>query len=347
MVRIIATINKNPFNPKTTEDILRAGADCLRFNLAHNPAEFNLELMLHAKQICKKVGHGQIIADIPGSKVRLSPYFKPIPRKDAYINVEKGQKYILVSGQNNNAEKSRIAIAYPRLADILAVGQTAVLGDGESALKIISKKGEDSFVSEALYSARIAYMSAIHTKKTAAINAKLPDNIDEILKSLSVLRPDYLTKSFVSSAGDLVSFKELLKKFDLSDIPVIAKIETSSGVKNIDKILQVADGVMVARGDLALTAEFALLGIYQKQIVKACRKHRKLSIVSTQIMESVLTKYIPQRSELTDLTNAIIDGADAVMLCRETAHTDDPGPNVKLVKKIINKIEKALYETTH
>lgn len=342
-MQIIATINKNPYNHKTTEDIIKAGAEYLRFNFAHNGPMYNIGLMEDARKICKAhVNKCKIIADIPGRKVRLAPYYKKIPRDKAYIYFDKGKDYTFISGDYNTQIRDRVIINIKKLSEILKVGQTISLGDGDIAFLVKRKLSEKKFVCTAFRAQKIAYMSSINSAGTAKICAKLPENIDKILSALSTFRPDMICISFAKSKSFVESFKKKLEKFGLSGIPVIAKIETIQGVRNIEEILEIADGAMVARGDLALMTDFALLGIYEKKIIKACKKKKKISIVSTQIIESILTKYIPQRSEIIDLTTACEYGADAIMLCRESAHTDDPGPNVKLVREIIKKIERQL-----
>lgn len=344
-MKIIATVNKNPYNHKTTGDVIRAGADYLRFNFSHNNPSFNIGLMKDARKLVQKFNiKCKLIADIPGRKVRLAPYFKSISRDKAYIYFDKDKDYEFIAGKFNTYDKTKTVINIDDLSKILRVKEIITLGDGDIGFLVKRKVSGNKYICRALRTERVAYMSSINSSRTVKICAQIPENIDEIFSAIKIFRPDMITQSFARSKKQVLKFKQKMKEFGIDDIPLIAKIESADGVKNIDEILEVTDGAMVARGDLALMTDFALIGIYEKKIIKACRHKKKFSIVSTQIIESILTKYVPQRSEIIDLTTAIEYGADAIMLCRESAHTDDPRPNVALVKDIIKRIEKGLKQ---
>lgn len=341
MTKIIATINKNPYDSNLTEKIILAGADVLRFNLAHNDPKINRKYMEDARRLAKKHANCKIMADIPGSKVRIAKYYKKIAQKDSNFTVLEGKNYTLKSGSSNTKNKNEIIIDEPNLDKLMKIRDIAVLGDGESALEII-KKAKNNFVGKCLKSNHVPYMSGITTPLIARSNAKLTDKVYKIIEEMQKFQPDLITQSFVSTKKQISDYKNILRKYNLDKTPLIAKIETQEGVNNIDGILDIADGVMVARGDLGLSSDFRLMGINQKKIVKAARKKNKISIVSTQIIESLNTKYIPQRSDILDLTNIVLDGADMIMLCRETARTDTPEKNVQIVKEIIKIVSSKL-----
>lgn len=230
-------------------------------------------------------------------------------------------------------------INYPNLSEIIDVGETVILGDGEVALAIEKKVNNKKYIARGIKNGEIAYMGSVSTKKSGRFSAKLPNNIDKILEHISTFQPDYITQSFVSSKEQILSYKKLLKKHNLSHAFLIAKIETQEGVDNIKEILKEVDGVMVARGDLALISDYRVLGINQKKIINASKENKKPVIVSTQIIESIEKKFVPQRSDILDLTNIVLSDADMIMLCRETAHSEIPEKNIKIIKEIIDKVE--------
>ncbi len=135
--------------------------------------------------------------------------------------------------------------------------------------------------------------------------------------------------------------KSLLKKYLGTKIlpPIVSKIETPKGVDKIDEIIKETDIVMVARGDLALTAPYEALGVYQKEVIKAAKKAKKQVIVATQILESLLQRHMPTRSEILDLTNIVLDGADGIMFAKETGISETPGYSISVAKKIIDRVE--------
>ena len=339
MTKIIATIHKNPYNSKKTEKIIKAGADILRFNLAHLDPADNVKFMIDARMLARKHSKNcKIMADIPGSKIRIAPFYKPVSREKSFFKIQGDKKYFLESGQffyNSNA----IVINYPNLSEIIDVGETVILGDGEVALAIEKKVNNKKYIARGIKNGEIAYMGSVSTKKSGRFSAKLPNNIDKILEHISTFQPDYITQSFVSSKEQILSYKKLLKKHNLSHAFLIAKIETQEGVDNIKEILKEVDGVMVARGDLALISDYRVLGINQKKIINASKENKKPVIVSTQIIESIEKKFVPQRSDILDLTNIVLSDADMIMLCRETAHSEIPEKNIKIIKEIIDKVE--------
>lgn len=340
MTKIIATIHKNPYNSHKTEKIIKAGADVLRFNLAHLDPKDNVKFMEDARLQAKKYNRNcKIMADIPGSKIRIAPFHKPLVRKNSFIKITEGGEYTLTSGRFSYNNKT-IVIDHPNLSEIIEVGETVILGDGEAALEVRGKLKRGKYLTKGIKNSEIAYMGSVSTEKSGKFCAELSAHTDKILHIMAKFQPDYITRSFVSSKKQILEYKKLLKKYNLSKVSLIAKIETQEGVDNIKEILKEVNGVMVARGDLGLIADFRILGINQKKIVEAAKKEKKIVIVSTQIIESIDKNFVPIRSDILDLTNIVLDGADMIMLCRETAHSDTPEKNIRVVKEIIGKVKE-------
>jgi len=167
--------------------------------------------------------------------------------------------------------------------------------------------------------------------------------IDEILAELPKSKPDMVAFSFVKSRQML---ETLIAKLERQLTPdwrplVIAKIESQEGVDNIDEILNICHGIMVARGDLALSVPFEKLGLIQKKLVAKARARYKYSIVATDMLGSLLDNYIPARSDILDVTNACLDGASAIMLCPETAHSETPERAIQVARAIIGEVENS------
>ena len=335
---IIATISKNSYAPAKIEEIITAGATILRFIFSHgSPAEMEEHIKIAREVITRlKRLDVKILADLPGAKLRLGR-FEPIE-----LPVKSGQEIIFKSAAESVLPQEFIPVNAPEIGLLVQENQEISLGEGDLSLLVKKIISPDSFQAISLNDGLIQNMKGFNVGiGVDELNHITTDTLAHI-KILPNIKPDLIAVSFVNSAKHLEEVRGLIKASFGSDQipPLVAKVETVQGVEKIEEITASADWLMVARGDLALTAPYELLGVYQKRIIIAAKKAGKPVIVATQILESLLDKRRPTRSEILDLTNIVLDGADAIMFAKETGLSLTPGFSVKIAQDIINAVEK-------
>ncbi len=335
---IIATISKNSYAPAKIEEIIKAGATILRFNCSHgSPAEMEEHIQI-AKEVITRLKRPdvKILADLPGAKLRLGR-FEPNE-----LLIKSGQEVIFKSAADSAFPQEFIPVNAPNISLLVQENQEISLGEGDPSLLVKKIISPDSFQAISLNDGFIQSMKGFNVGiGVDELNHITPDTLAHI-KILPHIKPDLIAVSFANSAKHLEEVRALIKtSLNSNQIPpLVAKVETLQGIEKIEEIANSADWLMVARGDLALTAPYELLGIYQKRIISAAKKAGKPVIVATQILESLLDKRRPTRSEILDLTNIILDGADAIMFAKETGLSLTPGFSIKIAQEIIEAVEK-------
>lgn len=334
---VIATIWKKPYYFDRNQKMIDAGADCFRIKCSHRGVD-DINICLHQarEQIDKSGKKVLLLADLPEAKIRLGEF----PQEKQILPVNKIYKF-KTSERSENLDEF-IPVKYPELAKFLKVGDRFYTGEGQLLFEVVSIRDNDHFEAKTINSGVLTFFTGITIPGVIDKLDHITPAIDEILAVLPETKPELVAFSFVSSGEMLKVLMEKLKKHTTPEWQpkVIAKIESQGGIDNIDEILDLADGIMVARGDLAFTIPYAELGLAQKYLVKKAKEKNKYSIVSTQVLSSLLTQYIPVRSDILDVTNAVLDGASAIMLCQETAHSETPWHSVEVAKEIIKTVEK-------
>ncbi|MFA4872804.1 MAG: pyruvate kinase [Patescibacteria group bacterium] len=338
-VYIVATISKNSYAPEKIEEILLAGADVLRYNFSHGDPAAMVERFRGAREVIGKLGLDKkvkLLADLPGAKIRLGDF----PRREH--PVQEGEYFIFKSASESPNPAEFVPINFPDIGTLVEINQMITLGDGEIAFEVVEIISPDSF--------RARAQNTWHIPALKGVN--LTRGIDELdhfteatlahLHNLNMIKPDWIAFSFVNGVQYLKRAKQLLQPYlhDLWQPQIVAKIETPKGVENINEIAQEADIILVARGDLGLLCPIEELGINQKKIIKAAKAAGKRVVVSTQILDSLMDWYIPKRSDILDLTNIVFDGADGIMLAKETGISHTPGRSVEMAKRIIDTVER-------
>ncbi|KKW16445.1 MAG: pyruvate kinase [Parcubacteria group bacterium GW2011_GWC2_49_9] len=323
---IVATISKNSYPAEKIREIIDAGAEVLRFNFSHGSPDEMYERVLVAKNVIREAGKEgtvKIMADLPGDKLRLGKY------EPTNVPVHAGDTIRFKSGGTTPDPHTFVPVDVHALGTIVKPGQEISVADGDLRFRIKDIVSDESCTAVALNAGEIPSMKAFNigqgvdslnhlTKRTVAHMAKL-----------SEMNPDWVALSFVNSAAFVEKARTMLKEKMHTDAlpPLVAKIETLQAVERIDEIAQSVDVLMVARGDLAITA-------------RAAKRAGKPVIVSTQILDSLVTHLVPTRSEILDLTNIVLDGADGIMFAKETGISPTPGYSVKVARKIIEAVEK-------
>jgi pyruvate kinase len=334
---IVATISKNSYAAEKIEEILRAGAEVLRFNFSHGtPDEMQAKIKV-ARDVITKLGlqgKVKILADLPGSKIRLGDF------TGTEYEVKAGQEVVFKSGERSDDPSSFIPVDFPSIGANATVGQTVTLGDGEVAFEVTEVIDDDSFRAKALNSRFIPALKGINLGKEIDKLDHITDKTIAHVRNLARFKPEWVAFSFVNSKEFLVRAKKLLAEVTTPEWQpkIVSKVETPLGIENIDEIAENCDILLVARGDLGLVAPIEMLGVYQKKIVASAKKAGKQVIVSTQILDSLLSYFVPSRAEVLDLTNIVMDGADGIMLAKETGISQTPGYSVETARKIINAV---------
>lgn len=336
--KILATIGPATNSAEKIEEIIMAGANGCRLNCSHGSNEERDQQIRWIRQAAEKKGRSvAILQDLQGPKIRLGFL------KDNHLDLVAGDEVILEAAEGYEHDGSkRVPVQY-NLVEKVKVGEPLFMFDGKIKTTV------REIVSDTAVKVEVLNDGFVMSKK--GLNLPDTDFGGDILtaKDLADIEYgagcdyDYVSLSFVQSASDILKLKQLLLSYG-STAKVIAKIETKKAIeseKNLEEIVMVADGIMVARGDMAVEAGAEVVPIIQRKLIALCRAHAKLCIVATQMLSSMVENPEPTRAEVSDVATAVVQGADVVMLSDETANGAYPLETVKEMKKVI------LYTQNH
>ncbi len=334
--KLVCTIGPASNSASVLEQLVRAGMNVARLNLSYGAPEEYTRIIETIRHISVTSARPlAILLDLPGTKLRTGPLAKRA------IQLEDGQEFALVSEPAAGNEQ-RVSVNHPEFFPDISAGDTIFLNDGAIQLKVISATRTE-LKCKVVVGGTLTAGKGINVP---GVKLRLPSVSIDDAKYVAFAREqkvDFIGVSFVRAAADIVRIRQLLP--DDARIPLIAKIEKHEAVTEIDSIIDEADGVMVARGDLGIEIPLEKVPLVQKEIVRRCNQAGKPVIVATQMLESMINAPRPTRAEVTDVANAIFDGADAVMLSGETAVGKYPVPAVEMMSKIVSEAETALpYE---
>lgn len=330
-VKVVATIGPASDNKEMILKLAQAGADIFRLNLSHRKKEESLSTIRFIRSVEKRLGRPlSILGDLAGPKIRIGIVADG-------TELFTGRK-ILITTKKVLGSSKEITVNFPDVLKNIEMGAEIYLGDG--LIKLEAEKRINGVVqAKVIVGGRLISRMGFSAQglygKRFALSKKDREDIVTMVQGGA----DALAVSFVQTAYDIALVKKLLPK---NKPPiVIAKIETMSGVKHVDDILDVADGLMVARGDLGFSVPLAQLPHIQKDLIYRALKKAKPVITATQMLESMMQIHFPTRAEVTDVANAVLDGSDALMLSGETALGKYPEEVIKTMRKIIS--ESALH----
>jgi len=321
--KIIATIGPSLMSQKKIDKIIDQGANVLRINFSHGSLEDHENVINWIKSSNKKVA---IMQDIQGPKIRTG-------NSESNTFLEKSKSVKIVNG-NLTSNSETICIKYEDLFKDVNIDDRVLIDDGSIVLKVQNKTDEFLEALILVGGELRDNQGVAFPDSNLSVSAITPKDIEH-LNFGSKHDVDYVAVSFVRNADDIKSVKKLIP----SDIKVIAKIELKSALENIDDILSEADGVMVARGDLGVQLPLEEVPFIQKQILDATNSLGKISITATEMLQSMKTSYRPTRAEVTDITNAILEGSDAVMLSAETSIGNHPERVVEVMSSICRETD--------
>ena len=328
-VKIVATMGPASREEPVIEQLIRAGANVIRLNLSHGTFEEHREAAERVRQVSKKLGEPiAIMADTPGRGIRLGRL------EGGQVQLQVGQEIILTE-EDVLGDETRISVDYEGFAQHVRPGMEVLLAGGEARLEVLEVRPERGEVV-----CRVLSGGTVGERKRVSVpEAEFPavGYDDEHVRFAADIGVDYLAASFVQRAQDIEQIRKLLGD---GSIEVIAKIETREAVKNLDEILKAADGVMVARGDLGVELPMEEVPLLQKEIVRKANRLGKPVIIATQMLKSMTENPRPTRAEVADVANAVLDGADALMLSEETAIGKYPVEAVRVMSVIAEHTER-------
>lgn len=337
--KIVATIGPSSCDPKVLANLIHAGMNVARLNFSHGSHEEHGRYIQTIRAVSKKLNEPiAILQDLSGPKVRIGDF------TEECVTLVRGVRFIL-STVPCEGSKNRVFINYPHLHKEVKKGDIILLDDGRLKLKVSSVRERD-VITSVIIGGTIKGRRGVNIpgalRKVSPITRK--DRADLAFGLTQCV--DFVALSFVRSADDVKKLRSLIAKQKLKHAPaIIAKIETCEAVENIDSIIAAADGVMVARGDLAVEVSPENVPFIQKQIIGKAVAAGKPVITATQMLESMITSSVPTRAEVGDVANAILDGTDAVMLSQETAAGEYPVEAVTMMAQIAHKTEN--HSTYH
>ncbi|MCG3209049.1 MAG: Pyruvate kinase [Anaerolineae bacterium] len=332
--KIVATIGPASHNEATLRKMIKAGLDVVRINFSHGKAAENAPLVQLIRNLSKEMNVPiAILGDLRGPRIRVGEI------AGDSVELEAGQKFVLTAEQIPG-NKERVCVSFAKLAQDVSVGSQILLDDGNIELAVEQIGGDGEI------HCRVTEPGTLSSRRGVNLPGRrvsLPSLTHKDFEDINFAIQhdfDFLALSFVQSVDDVRLLKAYLASQD-ADIPVIAKIERQNALNDIDNIVQEADGVMVARGDLALEMSLQDVPIAQKRIIAACRRRAIPVITATQMLESMVHSHKPTRAEVTDVANAILDGTDALMLSGETAIGKYPAETIAMMSQIALRTESA------
>lgn len=330
--KIVATIGPATDNKETMEKMVKAGMNVVRLNFSHGDFAEHLNRVKLARSVSKKVGRPiGILQDLSGPKIRTGDF------KDGIVALKKGQSFV-ITARKCAGDAGKVSVNYKNLPFEVKKGDIIMLNDGKNKLVVEKVSGSDIHC-KVLVGGRIRGRRGVNIPgvylNISALTAKDKRDIKFGIEN----DVDFMAISFVRTAKDILSLRSILKKAG-ADIHIIAKIETREAVDNIDEIIEAADGIMVARGDLAIEVSAERVPILQKMIIKKCNIVGKPVIIATQMLESMINNPVPTRAEVSDVANAVLDGADAVMLSEETTLGNHSVKAVELMNRVARYAEE-------
>lgn len=337
--KILTTLGPATDNPKVLGEMLRAGADVVRVNFSHGEAAAHAKRVQMVREVAEQVGKWvAVLGDLQGPKIRIDRFV------EGKVFLNEGEPFVLdVSLDSKAGTVKSVGVAYKNLPKDVRGGDTLLLNDGLIVLEVVDVDGP-RILTKVVVGGELSDNKGINKQGGGLTAGALTDKDREHIKLAAELRVDYLAVSFARDGHDMEEARQLLRAAGGHGY-LVAKIERSEALVNLDRIIQASDAVMVARGDLGVEVGYAELTGLQKHIIAACRKRNRVVITATQMMESMIHNPVPTRAEVSDIANAVMDGTDAVMLSGESAVGKYPVKAVATMAQVILGAEK--YESSH
>jgi len=330
--KIVATIGPATSSEKVLTQIIKHGVDVCRVNFSHGRKEEHREVINTIRSINKKLNSNIcILQDLQGPKLRVGK-IKP---NTILVSEEK----VILTNKECEGDSKKFTVRYPYLTKDVKIGEKVLIDDGKISVEIINYLNPDELEARVVYGGELKSNKGFNLPNSQLSVPCMTDKDLEDLKFGLEMDVEWVALSFVRKPEDIIYLKGIIERRG-KGTKVIAKIEKPEAVEKIDEIIDVADAIMVARGDLGVEMPVQEVPLIQKSIVAKCIERSKPVIIATQMMESMIENSIPTRAEVNDVANAVLDGADAVMLSAETSVGKYPIKVVDYMQKIIADVEK-------
>lgn len=336
--KIVATLGPASSAPDMLERMIRAGVNVVRLNFSHGTAQDHIDRARLVREAAVRAGREvAIMADLQGPKIRVGKF------AEGKVLLEQGTPFVLDASRAELGDIAGVGLDYKELPRDVKPGDTLLLNDGLIVLKVDRVLGEQVLTTVKI-GGELSNNKGINKQGGGLTAPALTAKDMEDIKTAMSFQADYVAVSFPKNATDMEMARQLcnVAAAEHRHRPgLIAKIERAEAIPKLEEILRVSDGIMVARGDLAVEVGNAAVPALQKRMIKLAREHDKVVITATQMMESMITNPVPTRAEVSDVANAVLDGTDAVMLSAETAAGRYPLETVEEMAAICSAAEAA------
>ena len=334
--KIVCTMGPNSNDENVMRSLVKGGMDIARFNFSHGNHEEQKERMDALKRIRKEEGkHIAILLDTKGPEIRTG-----LLKDGQKVILTEGEEFVLTT-EEIEGDNTRVSITYEGLAEDVVVGGKILIDDGLIELEVKEINGKE-IVCTIINGGELGQRKGVNVPNVPIRLPAITEKDKEDIRFGAEQDVDFIAASFVRNAECIREIKALLRECGAPYTPVIAKIENAEGIDNLDEILEIADGIMVARGDLGVEIPAEEVPHIQKMMISKCKECFKPVITATQMLDSMMRNPRPTRAEVTDVANAIYDGTDAVMLSGETAQGKYPLEALRMMVQICENTEQHL-----
>ena len=337
--KIVATLGPASSDPAVLERLLVAGVDVVRLNFSHGLAQDHIERAAMVREVADRVGKTvALMADLQGPKVRVGKF-----AGTGKVMLAAGARFVLDAARSEPGDENAVGLDYKELPRDVRPGDTLLLNDGLIKLTVDEVRGEQ-VVTRVVLGGELSNNKGINKAGGGLTAPALTAKDMEDIRTAMAFQCEYLAVSFPKSATDMEMARQLANvagEATRHKALMIAKIERSEAIPQLEAILRASDGIMVARGDLAVEVGNAAVPALQKRMIRMAREMDKVAITATQMMESMILAPVPTRAEVSDVANAVLDGTDAVMLSAETAAGRYPVETVEHMHLIALEAERA------
>ena len=338
--KIVATLGPASSDPVILEQLIRAGVNVVRLNFSHGKAQDHIDRARMVREAAQRAGREvAIMADLQGPKIRVGKF------AEGKVFLEPGQKFVLDAARTELGDIDAVGLDYKSLPSEVKAGDVLLLNDGLIVIIVDAVRG-DAVHTTVKLGGELSNNKGINKQGGGLTAPALTGKDMEDIRTAMSFQADYVAVSFPKNATDMEMARQLcnVAAAEYNHKPgLIAKIERAEAIPRLEEILLASDGIMVARGDLAVEVGNAVVPALQKRMIKLAREHDKFVITATQMMESMITNPVPTRAEVSDVANAVLDGTDAVMLSAETAAGKYPLETVIEMAKICLAAEGGEY----
>ena len=336
--KIVATLGPASSEAAVLERMFLAGVDVVRLNFSHGTAADHLKRAELVRDTCRKVDRAVgIMVDLQGPKIRVGKF------RDGKVVLKAGDRFVLDAAFEQPGDHERVGLDYKELPRDVRAGDVLLLDDGRLVLDVDKVRGAEIHT-VTRHGGSLSNNKGINRQGGGLTAPALTTKDIEDIRTAASMKADFVAVSFPKSGADMYMARELLRAAGGKSM-LIAKIERAEAIPALEDIMQACDGIMVARGDLAVEVGDATVPALQKRMIRQARELNKLTITATQMMESMISSPVPTRAEVSDVANAVLDGTDAVMLSAESASGQYPVETIAAMNRICIEAEKSQQVT--